>query len=89
MKIIVTIVISCESNDAMDRFLVLKPPVAAILNAWLTASKSGIPDAQRARKDEAARVRYTAVMIQTTFVDLYLYPSFERDESSRLVSLRR
>ena len=55
IKNIVTIVISCESKDAIERFLVLNPPVAAILNAWFTASKSGIPDAQRARKDEAVR----------------------------------
>jgi hypothetical protein len=35
-----------ESNAINEAFLVLKPPVATILNAWFMASNAGIPDKQ-------------------------------------------
>ena len=39
--------ISVESKKAMELFFVLKPPVATVLNEWLTASKNGIPASTR------------------------------------------
>jgi hypothetical protein len=57
MNTMVTIVISVESKAAIERFLELNPPVAAILKAWFTASKRGIPAAQSARKEETASAR--------------------------------
>ena len=67
----------------------LNPPVAAMLNAWLTASKSDIPEAQSARVEVRVSPRYTEVITHTTFEELYLYPSLDRDESSIFVSLTR
>ena len=78
-----------EPKAPTDRFLVLKPPVAAILNAWFTASKRGIPAAQRLRRAARVRETYTVVMILTTLVDLYLYPSLESEDISMFVSFRR
>ena len=67
----------------------MNPPVSAILKAWLIASKNGILAAQSARQVVIVNHRYTEVITQTTFEELYLYPSFERDDSSIFVSFRR
>ena len=85
----VTRLIRSDWKYPIERFRVLNPPVAAMLNAWLTASKKGIPAAQRDRHDTTVSPRYTDVMTQTTLEELYLYPSFERDDSSMFVSFRR
>gem|GEM_PF-3242368 len=43
MNTIVMMSIGTESNAPMERFFVLKPPVAVTLIAWLIASKGLIP----------------------------------------------
>ena len=67
----------------------LNPPVAAMLNAWLSASNDVIPAAHNERKIMTVSITYTFVMTAIVLDDLYLYPSLERDESSMLVSFRR
>ena len=62
--------IRSELKYAIDMFLVLNPPVAAILKAWLTASKSVIPAAQSERKMTNANAKYTPVITRITFVEL-------------------
>ena len=42
---------SGESYAAIDAFLMLNPPVAVTLSAWLAASKSGMP-ASSSEKNE-------------------------------------
>jgi hypothetical protein len=64
--------IKTESKAAIERFLELNPPVAAILNEWFIASKRGIPAAQKARHEVIVSPRYTDIITQTTLVDLYL-----------------
>ena len=46
MNTMVTTFMRLESYEAMERFLVLKPPVAQTLKAWFMASKAGIPAIQ-------------------------------------------
>ena len=56
----------------MERFLVLNPPVAAILNAWFKASKKDIPAAHSDRHVATVSPRYTMTMTDTTFEERYL-----------------
>ena len=46
IKTMVIMFMALESKEAMDRFLVLNPPVDATLKAWLMASKADIPASQ-------------------------------------------
>ena len=51
MKNIVTRSTATESKEPIDRFFVLKPPVAVTLIAWLIASKGLIPQIRYAAKE--------------------------------------
>ena len=54
MKNMVMRSIGAELNDPIERFLVLKPPVAVTLMAWLMASKGLIPASRYIRKEATA-----------------------------------
>jgi hypothetical protein len=70
MKNITIILIRSDWKCPTERFLVLNPPVATMLKAWLRASKHGMPAIQSERKHASVRKQYTTVIIQIIFADL-------------------
>ena len=67
---IVIMLIAFELNPIIEEFLVLKPPVDTVLNAWFTASKKDIPASIRHMVSRIAMEAYTVQMIPTIFLVL-------------------
>ena len=72
VNIFTTISILKESKAIKEAFLVLNPPVATILNAWLTASNGVMPARHSDTNARMVMPRYTERIILMSSLVLYL-----------------